>query len=97
MAVTKDEVKKLAELARIELTEEEVVKMQGEIEAILAYVATIQKVSLPDVPQSSPYLDIENVMREDGEPHAPGIYTDAIMAQAPKKQGNFIKVKKILG
>lgn len=97
MAVTKDEVKKLAELARIELTEQEVVKMQGEIESILSYVDTIQKVKLPETPEASVYLDIENVMREDGEPHAPGIFTEMILAQAPKTEGRYIQVKKILG
>jgi len=97
MAVTKDEVKKLAELARIELTDKEVGKFQGEIESIVAYIDTIQKVKLPSQPEGSAHLDIENVMREDGEPHAPGAYTEQILAQAPKREGKFLKVKKILG
>lgn len=97
MAVTKDEVKKLAELSRIALSDDEVVKLQGEIDSILSYVDTIQKVELPKTPEGSVYLDIENVMREDGEPHAPDAFTDAMLAQAPKTKGRFIKVKKILG
>lgn len=97
MAVTKDEVKKLAELSRIALTEEETEKLRGEIDSILTYVDTIQKVELPEMPEGSVYLDIENVMRDDGEPHAPNAFTDAMLAQAPKREGRFIKVKKILG
>jgi aspartyl-tRNA(Asn)/glutamyl-tRNA(Gln) amidotransferase subunit C len=97
MAVTKDEVKKLADLARIAMSDQELEKLRGEIDSILTYVDTIQKVTLPETPEGSVYLDIENVMREDGEPHPAGAFTDAIMAQAPKTQGKFIKVKKILG
>ena len=46
--------------------------MRGEIDSIISYIDTIQKVDLPDVPESSAYFDEVNVMREDGEPHAPG-------------------------
>ncbi len=43
------------------------------------------------------YLDIENVMREDADPHAADAFTDALLAQAPRKEGRYLKVKKILG
>ena len=96
MAVTADEVKKLAELSRIALSDTEVAKLQGEIDSIVTYIDTIQKVQLPAKPEPSVYLDIENVMRDDGTPHAPGIYTEAMLAQAPKREGKYLKVKKIL-
>lgn len=95
--VTKDEVKKLAELSRLALTDAEVETLRGEIDSILSYVDTIQKVELPPVPDASPYLDVENVMRDDTDPHEGGAFTDAILAQAPKREGRYIKVKKILG
>jgi aspartyl-tRNA(Asn)/glutamyl-tRNA(Gln) amidotransferase subunit C len=94
--VSADDVKKLAALSRLELTEEEVAKLQGEFTSILAYIDTIQKVELPETPAGSVYLDIENVTREDGEPHETGAFTDALLAQAPRKEGNYLKVKKIL-
>jgi aspartyl/glutamyl-tRNA(Asn/Gln) amidotransferase C subunit len=97
MAVTKDEVKKLADLARIELSDREVTKLQGEIDSIISYIDTIRKVQLPEKPEGSVYLDIENVMREDGVPHETGIHTDRLLAQVPRKEKNFLKVKKILG
>lgn len=71
--------------------------MRGEIDSILSYVDAIKKVKLPDTPASSPYLDLENVMREDGEPHTAGAFTSDILAQAPRKEGRYFKVKKILG
>ncbi|MEK7063502.1 MAG: Asp-tRNA(Asn)/Glu-tRNA(Gln) amidotransferase subunit GatC [Patescibacteria group bacterium] len=96
MSVSSDDVKKLAELSRLALTPEEIEKMRSEIEAILAYVEAIQKVPLPEGIAQSPHLDLQNVMRPDGEPHEGGIYTDAMVKQMPDKVGNALKTKKIL-
>ena len=97
MSISKDEVKKLAELSRIEFSESELKILQKEIDSILEYVDVIQKVDLPDGVAPSPHLALENVMREDGEPHEPGIYTEKMLSQAPRRKGNFVEVKKILG
>lgn len=97
MAVSRDDVKKLAELSRIALSDDEVEKLRGEIDAILAYVDVVQRVELPEGVAPSPHLDLENVMREDGDPHEPGMYTEKMLSQAPRREGAFLKVKKILG
>lgn len=97
MAVSKDDVKKLAGLSRIELSDEELIKLQGDIDSILDYVDVIQKVELPEGVAPSPHLQNENVMREDGEAHEPGIHTENMLGQAPKRKDNFLEVKKILG
>ena len=96
MAVTIDDVKKLAGLARLAFNDEEVAKLQGEINAIVEYVSAVQKVELPETPDASPYLEIENVMRDDANPHEPGVYTKDLVDQFPEKKGDFLKVKKIL-
>ncbi len=96
MPISTDDVKRLAELARLYLTDEEVEKMRSEIESILEYVATIQKVPLPEGITTSPHLDLQNVMRPDGEPHETGAHTEDVVAQFPDREGNFLKVKKIL-
>lgn len=97
MSVSSDDVRKLAELSRLSLTDEEVEKMRGEIESILAYVDTIQKVALPDGVTPSPHLDIQNVMREDVAPHEGGAFTKDVVAQFPDSENDYLKVKKILG
>ncbi len=94
--ISADEVKKLADLGRVALSDEEVEKLRGEINSILAYVDVIQKVTLPEHPAASVHLALENVMREDGEPHETGAFTEALLAQAPRRDGNYLKVKKIL-
>lgn len=97
MSVSKDDVKKLAELSRIELSEKEVETLQGEIDAILAYVDVVSKVDLPEGISPSPHLEIENSMREDAEPHEPGMFTEKMLSQAPRRKDTFVQVKKILG
>jgi len=97
MAISLDEVKKLAELSRIALSEEEMEKMRGEIDSILEYIDTIQKVELPSAPSGSVYFDEVNVMREDADPHEAGIHMEKLLAQASRREGNYLKVKKILG
>ncbi len=96
MAVSADDVKKLAGLARLALTDAEVTKLQGEIDAIVEYVSAVQKIELPQTPDASPYLEIENVMREDVNPHETGAYTKDLVDQFPEKDRDFLKVKKIL-
>lgn len=97
MAVSSDDVKKLANLARLDLTDAEVEKLRGEIESILSYVATIQKVPMPEGVAASPHLALQNVMRDDINPHETGLYTKDIVDQFPDSEHNFLKVKKILG
>ncbi len=91
-----DEVKKLARLSRLELSAEEMETLRIEIDSIIAYIDTIQKVELPANPESSPYLEEENVLREDGEPHETGAYTDDIVKQFSRSEDGYLKVKKIL-
>jgi aspartyl-tRNA(Asn)/glutamyl-tRNA(Gln) amidotransferase subunit C len=97
MAVTADEVKKLAALSRLNLTDEEVEKLRGEIDSIVAYIDTVQQVPLPAGIAASPHLDLVNVMRPDTNPHEPGAFTKDIVGQFPNEENGFLKVKKILG
>lgn len=97
------DIEKLAALSRISLTEAEKAQMRSEIEAILGYVAQIQKVS--GTPKTAEERsrekkdEVRNVLREDAAParmHTPGAYSEALLANAPKREGRFVKVKKIL-
>lgn len=97
MAVSTDDVKKLAELSRLALSDAEVEKLRGEIESIVSYIDTVQKVPMPEGVNASPHLDILNVMRADENPHVGGAFSEDIKAQFPEKSGDYLKVKKILG
>ncbi len=91
---TKDEVKKLAALARIRVEDSELEKFTSEFDAILAYVGQLEKLELPKGRGGKPAL--RNVMREDGEPHAGGVYTEKLAEQFPAREGDALSVKQII-
>lgn len=92
----KEGIKKLAELSRLELTEEEIAEYAGEFSDILEYVD-----SLKSAVDSNDELILENssnrnVIREDENPHESGTNTEKLVESAPDHQDNYIKVKKVL-
>ena len=92
---TKEDVKKLAELARISISDSELEKFTKEFDAILAYVGQLEKLALPDG-KGAEKDRLRNVMRNDGEPHAPGLYTEKLVEQFPQKEENALVVKQII-
>ena len=94
--IKKEEIEKLAELSRIEISSEEKETLAKEIESILAYVSEIQKVSSDILKSESGDEHLINIMRKDEDPHPSGMYTDVLLEAMPKKEKGFLKVKKIL-
>lgn len=90
----KEEVQKLAALARIKIADAELEKFMNEFDAIIAYVGQLEGLDVPKIKGEKPAL--RNVMRADGEPHAPGIYTDKLTAQFPAREGTALSVKQII-
>ena len=91
---TTEEVKKLAALARIKISEAELGKFTSEFDAILAYVGQLEKLELPKGGEAKPAL--RNVMREDGEPHTTGAYTQKLAEQFPTRSDDALSVKQII-
>ena len=90
---TQEDVKKLAALARITLSEEQLPKLVKEFDAILEYVGQLEKL---DIEKDGLLLPYTNVMREDGEPHAKGKYTEKLVEQFPSRDGDYLEVKQII-
>jgi len=90
------DIKKLAELSRIEMEEVGIEEFQKEIESILAYVGQIQEASASTLSDKKEIPVVRNVFREDENPHESGIYTETLLNEAPQREGNYLKVKKIL-
>ena len=88
------DIEKLANLARIRITDEEKATFLTEIDAILKYVGEIQKATVGT--SHTEVGAVYNVLREDGPANIPGQYTEAILTEAPEVAENCIKVKKIL-
>ena len=91
---TIEDVKKLAALARINVEDVELEKFTSEFDAILKYVGQLEKLEIPAGSEVKPTL--RNVMREDGDPHAAGAYTEKIVAQFPASENNALSVKQII-
>lgn len=87
------DIRALASLARLEISDAEVAKLESEIPGILAFVDTIQKVAVQSTQTES---DVRNVMREDNNPHEAGMYTKDILAAAPAQERGRIAVKQVL-
>ena len=93
MTVTSKDIKNLASLARIEISEEEAEKLTPEIDSILGYVGQIKDV-VGNIKKEVPKL--HNIILEDISTNTSRQYTDDILSNAPDREGDYIKVKKIL-
>jgi len=94
-AMEKEDIRHLASLSRIAVTDDEVVAFQAEIGSILDYVSKIQGM-VSTVKESKVPGAVFNKMRADVVTNEPGTYTDAILQEMPAREGDFLKVKKIL-
>jgi len=90
MAITRDDVLHVARLARLELREDEVPRLQEQLSAILEAVSKVSELDLADVPPTSHPLDLVNVWRAD-EPR-PCLPADDVFANAPERDGAFFRV-----
>ncbi len=86
------DVENLANLARIELSDDEKASMLEDMKSILAYVKTIEEVQVEDMQGD---YTVHNVWREDAVIKRE-FSADLLIEQFPNKQDNFLKVKKIL-
>jgi aspartyl-tRNA(Asn)/glutamyl-tRNA(Gln) amidotransferase subunit C len=94
--ITKEDIQNLADLARIEVREGEMERLRSSMEGIVNYVSEILEVSGEEVEKTIEIGSLRNVFRDDTEPHEEGRYTDLVLANAPDKDGGYVKVKKIL-
>jgi len=90
MAITRDQVLHVARLARLALTEEELERLGGQLNAILDAVSKVSELDLTDVPPTSHPLELVNVLAED-EPR-PALPRDVALANAPQVEEGAFRV-----
>lgn len=88
MSLSSDEVRHVARLARLALTDEQVETMRGELGAILAYAEEVQQVAATDVPPTSHAYPLRNVLRPD-EPTGTLDPEVALMGAPQPEDGRF--------
>jgi aspartyl-tRNA(Asn)/glutamyl-tRNA(Gln) amidotransferase subunit C len=92
--IGKEDIAKLAKLARIAINAEEKESFVKEIDSILAYVDQIQEISNTTIKNNSE--EVTNVFREDENPHESALFSKEIILAAPEKEDGLVKVKKII-
>ncbi|MFH1782432.1 MAG: Asp-tRNA(Asn)/Glu-tRNA(Gln) amidotransferase subunit GatC [Candidatus Omnitrophota bacterium] len=94
MAITKDTVKYVANLSRIELDEKEVEHFTEQLDRILEYVHQLKKVDVSGLEPTSHVLELKNVYRDDVVKRS--LPVEEALKNAPSKEDNLFKVKKII-
>ena len=94
MALTIADVAHLADLARIEMTEEELSVMTGQLDVILNAVAAVSGAASADVAPTSHALDLTNVFRADEV--KPSLKPEEVLAMAPAVEEGRFRVPRIL-
>jgi aspartyl-tRNA(Asn)/glutamyl-tRNA(Gln) amidotransferase subunit C len=90
MAITRDDVLHVAALARLELTEEEIGRLELQLNDILSAVGKVSELDLSEVPPTSHPLDVVNAFRTD-EPR-PCLPLEDVFANAPERDGDHFRV-----
>lgn len=99
--ITKEEITKLSELARIKLTEGEKRELQNDMGAILDYFKKLQALETNNSEDAKCADEFSvtsslNEFREDENPNQEGEFSENLLRQTPNKENGYLKVKKIL-
>lgn len=94
MAVTIEDVRKAAHLARLSFSAEEEARLADELSRILSYVEKLNELPTEGIPPTSHVLPIRNVFREDAV--VPPLPQEELLANAPSKWRGFFRVPKVI-
>jgi len=92
--ITKEEVNKVAHLARLELNEDEINKHAEQLEKILEYIKQLQKINTDDVPCTTRAIEVVNIFRKDEQKNSD--CTEELLELGPSREDKYYKVPKIL-
>jgi aspartyl-tRNA(Asn)/glutamyl-tRNA(Gln) amidotransferase subunit C len=94
MALTLEEVKSVAELARLHLSPDELERMRDQLSSILDHIAALYELDTAAISPTAQVIDLTNVMREDEV--RPSLPPEAVLANAPRKSDGFFEVHAVL-
>ena len=92
--ITKEEVEKVAHLARLELNENEINNHAEQLEKILDYIRQLEKIDTESVPCTTRAIEVLNVFRKDEKKNYE--CNEEILELAPSKEDKYFKVPKII-
>ena len=94
--INKEEVKKLADLARLKVPKGEMDKLAKDLESILGYVSELKNAPVLSADGDTENRALINILREDINSHEAGVYTDDLVKVFSKTRDNYLLVKPIL-
>ena len=92
--ITKEEVKKVALLARLELNEDEINNHAEQLEKILEYIKQLESIDTDEVPCTTRAIEVTNVFREDEKENFD--CKKDLLELAPSRENQYFKVPKII-
>ena len=92
--ISKEEVKKVAQLARLELNEGEIKNHAEQLEKILEYIKQLERIQTDDVPCTTRAIEVVNVFREDEKKSSD--CTEELLELGPSREDKYYKVPKIM-
>ena len=92
--ITKEEVKKVAHLARLELNDDEINNHAEQLEKILEYINQLEKIDTNEVPCTTRAIEVINVLRKDEKKRFD--CTEELLELGPSKEDKYYKVPKII-
>ena len=94
MALSKEDVEKVAVLARLKFSEEEIEKFRSDLNRILDYINKLNELDTENVPPTSHVVEMKNVFREDevGE----SLPIEDVLLNAPEKKDRFFVVPRVI-
>jgi aspartyl-tRNA(Asn)/glutamyl-tRNA(Gln) amidotransferase subunit C len=95
-SMQKDDISHLAGLARIKLTAAEEEQLAAELPKIVEYVSTVSEIAGSEADMTPTPGPVHNVWREDEVTNEPGSYTEDLLAEMPDREGQYLRVKRIL-
>ena len=93
MALSRQDVQKIATLARLELTDEEQILYQEQLSAVLAYAERLNELDLRDVPPTASAIPLKNVLREDEV--RPSLAVEDTLFNAPDAELDQFKIQAV--
>tara|TARA_A100000164_G_scaffold98457_1_gene85737 strand:- start:1147 stop:1440 length:294 start_codon:yes stop_codon:yes gene_type:complete len=92
--ISSNEVKKVAQLSRLELNDNEIKRHAEQLEKILEYIKQLEKINTNNIPCTTRAIEVVNVLRKDKKENYEN--SEELLDLAPSREDDFFKVPKII-
>ncbi len=94
MALSREQVERVAELARLGLSDDEIDRFQQQLSQVLGHMQALDTVDTSTIPPTAQVIPLHSVMRDDVV--RPSLPVEDVLRNAPRREGDFLKVPPVL-